>query len=133
MKPKRGENRDYILSRLAREAKGGDAIEILRREIPDYDARIQRERTAAVKPAAKHGGTGANQYTGEESKPDNVRSATPDPKPKGYGNSKDYIIGRLKRDSRLNGEASGRTNTRSIRAKLIISTLLVPVSQCQKG
>ena len=58
-------------------------------------------------PTRKQGGTGANQFTKEgESKDDNVRSA----KAK-YGNSKTYLISRLKRDA-ADPACPGRTQAR---------------------
>ncbi|AHE99841.1 hypothetical protein [Thioalkalivibrio paradoxus] len=85
--------------------EGERAIEILRREIPDYDARIQAERMRAVKPVARPGGTGANQHTVDKSKGANGTSAqVKAPKPRGT-NSRDHIIGRLKRDAREDPKA----------------------------
>ena len=83
--------------------EGERAIAILRREIPGYDARIERERTAAVKPAAKPGAPKGNQNaaaTPEENKVADGTFVSPQAtKPRGT-NSRDYIIGRLKRDAR---------------------------------
>lgn len=71
---------------------------ILRREVPGYDARVAEERARLevekVRPGKRQGGTGANQHNkAQGSKGDNVTSATGS-----RGNSKSYLLSRLKRD-----------------------------------
>ena len=96
-----------ILEAHKRQDEAAAALAILRTEIPDYDRRVAGGEVARVMPTRKQGGTGANQFTKEgESKDDNVRSA----KAK-YGNSKTYLISRLKRDA-ADPACPGRTQAR---------------------
>ena len=84
------------------------ALAAVRAEIPDFDARVEAERAAAdVKGVVALGERGApddNQHArkGVKNKPDNVRFEK-----KEYGNSKPYLIARLKRDAKDNPKARG--------------------------
>ena len=96
-----------VVGHHRRQDEADAALAILRAEIPDYDRRVAGGEVARVMPTRKQGGTGANQFTKEgESKDDNVRSA----KAK-YGNSKTYLISRLKRDA-ADPACPGRTQAR---------------------
>lgn len=76
------------------------ALAALRQEIPDFDARVEKERARAsvkVEAAKERGGTGANQYSKEE---DSKRENFPSAKERKTGaNSPERIIARLKRDA----------------------------------
>ena len=91
------------------------AFAAVRQEIPDFDARVEKERAKAAvrmaEAAKKQGGTGANQHTVKDnSRVDNINSAKP--RKKG-GTDPEYIIARLKRDAADNPQAPALLDTLS--------------------
>ena len=78
------------------------ALAALRQEIPDFDARIEKERAMAsvrLEPAKPHGGTGANQYTVKDEKSKEGNSLSANKRKDGGAKSPERIIARLKRDA----------------------------------
>ena len=80
------------------------ALAAVRAEIPDFDARAAAEEVKAVVKLGERGGQEGNQNArkGEKNEGDNVTFDRA-----GRGNSKTYLVARLKRDAGTDPKAQG--------------------------
>ena len=93
------------------------ALEILKREIPDFETRVEKERAKVAvrmaEAAKKQGGTGANQHTVKQADSKCDYSTSAKPAKKRGSTDPATIIARLKRDAADNPQAQALLDTLS--------------------
>ena len=115
---------DNVLKTQGRD--GAHAIELLKREIPDYQKKVEFDRNrnndAKADRLAKHGEIG-----GGHGRVDNINSGRTS-----GGTSAAYLIARLKRDAPQIAERYARGEFRSVRAAALAAGLITEQSRLER-